>query len=115
MKYKTLHQTARQIDHLIDRYIDSKGTSFIGQDELKKLILKDFSGLYVKDIGWHKIAFGIHSINQKSCLKLDPKTALRKTTEPTSEFQKTSGINCLPRYFGTPNIAYCSSMGPPQT
>lgn len=78
MKYKTLHQTARQIDHLIDRYIESKGTSFIGQDELKKLILKDFPDLYVKDAGWHKIVFGIHSIDQKIVLKVGPKTSIEK-------------------------------------
>ena len=78
MKYKTLHQTGRQIDHLIDRYIESKGTSFIGQDELKKLILKDFPDLYVKDAGWHKIVFGIHSIDQKIVLKVGPKTCIEK-------------------------------------
>jgi hypothetical protein len=78
LKYKTLHQTARQIDHLIDRYIESKGTSFIGQDELKKLILKDFPDLYVKDAGWHKIVFGIHSIDQKIVLKVGPKTSIEK-------------------------------------
>ena len=64
LKYKTLNRKAKQIDHLIDHYMHSRGSLFIPQEELKKLILKDFPDLYVKDFGWHKIVFGIHEIDQ---------------------------------------------------
>ena len=78
MKYKTLHQTARQIDHLIDHYMHASGSPFIQQNELKNLILKDFPDLYVKDAGWHKIVFGIHSTDQKIVLKVGPKNSIEK-------------------------------------
>jgi hypothetical protein len=64
MKYETLHHTAKQIDHLINHYIHSRGSQFLPQEELKKLILKDFPDFYVRDFGWHKIVFGINKIDQ---------------------------------------------------
>lgn len=76
MKYKTLHHTARQIDHLIDHYIHSSGGSFIPQEELKKLILKNFSNLYVKNFGWHKIVFGIHTMDQTIVIKVGTKKSI---------------------------------------
>ncbi len=76
MKYKTLHHNARQIDHSIDYYMDLTGTSIIRLEQLKSLILKNFPDLYVKDIGWHKIIFGIHSIDKKIVLKIGPKTSI---------------------------------------
>jgi hypothetical protein len=76
LKYKTFHHTARHIDHLIDHYIHSRGTSFIPQNELKNIILKNFPDLYLKDSGWHKIVFGIHSIDQKIVLKVGTKNSI---------------------------------------
>jgi hypothetical protein len=76
LKYKTLHHTARQIDHLIDHYIHSSGGSFIPQEELKKLILKNFSNLYVKNFGWHKIVFGIHTMDQTIVIKVGTKKSI---------------------------------------
>jgi len=76
LKYKTLHYDAKQIDHLIDHYMRSRGSVFIPQSELKSLILKKFPDLYVKDAGWHKIVFGIHSIDQKIVLKVGPKKSI---------------------------------------
>ena len=76
MKYKTLHHEARQIDHLIDRYMLSRGSLFIPQEELKKLILENFLDLYLKDVGSHKIVFGIHSIDQKIVLKIGAKKSI---------------------------------------
>lgn len=67
---------ARQIDHLIDHYLHSSGTSVIPQEELKKIILKEFPDLYVKNVGWHKIVFGIRSIDQKIVLKVGPKNSI---------------------------------------
>jgi hypothetical protein len=69
LKYKTLYHKARQIDHLIDHYIHSTGSTVIPQEQLKKLILKDFPELYLKDFGWHKIVFGIR-VDQKLVLKV---------------------------------------------
>jgi hypothetical protein len=54
----------------------SNGTSVISQEELKKLILKDFSDLYVKSFGWHKIVFGIHSLDQEIVLKVGAKKSI---------------------------------------
>ncbi len=78
MKYKTLHQTARQIDHLIDHYMHASRSTFIKQNELKNLILKDFPDLYVKDAGWHKIVFGIYSTEQKIVLKVGSQNSIEK-------------------------------------
>jgi hypothetical protein len=76
LKYKILHHEARQIDHLIDHYMHSRGSSFIPQTELKSLILKDFPDLYVKDFGWHKIVFGIGESDQKIVLKVGTKKSI---------------------------------------
>jgi hypothetical protein len=76
LKYKALHHTARQIDHLIDHHLNSSGTSVIRQEELKRIILKEFPDLYVQDFGWHKIVFGIHSAEQKIVLKVGAKGSI---------------------------------------
>lgn len=54
----------------------SRGSLFIPQEKLKKLILKNFPDLYVKDFGWHKIVFGIHSTDQKIVLKVGAKKSI---------------------------------------
>jgi len=54
----------------------SNGTSVIPQEELKKLILKNFPDLYVENFGWHKIVFGIRSIDQKIVLKVGTKKSI---------------------------------------
>jgi hypothetical protein len=73
LKYKDLHHTARQIDHLIDHHLNASKTSVIPQEELKRIVLKEFPDLYVQDFGWHKIVFGIHSAEQKIVLKVGAK------------------------------------------
>jgi hypothetical protein len=75
LKYKTLYHKARQIDHLIDHYMHSTGSTVIPQEQLKKLILTDFPELYLKDFGWHKIVFGIR-IDQKFVLKVGAKKSI---------------------------------------
>jgi hypothetical protein len=54
----------------------SSGTSFIPQEELKKLILKNFADLYVENFGWHKIVFSIRSMDQKIVLKVGTKKSI---------------------------------------
>jgi hypothetical protein len=76
LKYKTLYREARQIDHLIDQYMHSNGTAVIPQEELKKLILKNFPDLYIENFGWHKIVFGVHSLDQKIVLKVGAKKSI---------------------------------------
>ncbi len=49
---------------------------FIPQEELKGLVLKNFPDLYLKDVGSHKIVFGIHSIDQKIVLKVGAKKSI---------------------------------------
>jgi hypothetical protein len=46
------------------------GSSVIQQPQLKELILRNFPDLYIRDAGWHKIVFGIHSLDQKIVLKI---------------------------------------------
>lgn len=48
----------------------------IPQSELKNLLLKDFPNLYVKDLGWHKIVFGIRSTDHKIVLKVGAKKSI---------------------------------------
>ena len=76
MKFKTLHHTARQIDHSIDHYRHMSGSPVIRQPALKELVLKNFPNLYIRDAGWHKIVFGVHSIDQKIVLKVGPKNSI---------------------------------------
>jgi hypothetical protein len=76
VKYKTIHQKAKQIDHLIEHHMQSSGISVIPQEELKKLVLKNFPDFYVQNVGWHKIVFGIHSIDQKIVLKVGSKNSI---------------------------------------
>ncbi len=56
--------------------MQASGTSVIPQEELKKLVLKNFPDFYVQNFGWHKIVFGIHSIDQKIVLKVGPKNSI---------------------------------------
>jgi hypothetical protein len=53
----------------------STGSTIIPQEQLKKLILKDFPELYLKDFGWHKIVFGIR-VDQKLVLKVGAKNSI---------------------------------------
>lgn len=54
----------------------SSRTSIIPQEELKKIILKEVPDLYVTNVGWHKIVFGIHSIDKKIVLKVGSKNSI---------------------------------------
>lgn len=76
MKYETVHHTAKQIDHLIDHHIQAGGIQVIPQEELKRVILKNFSDLHVENVGWHKIVFGVYSMDQKIVLKVGPKNSI---------------------------------------
>ncbi len=75
MKYKTLHQTARKIDHLIDHHIHL-GASLFPQEELKNTILAKFPDLRFQSYGWHKIVFAIHSEEQKIVLKVGTRKSI---------------------------------------
>lgn len=78
MKYKTLHHQARFIDHLIDHTLRSKRnpTQFLTQQELKTLILNNLANLYVIDQGWHKIVFGIPTVEHRIVLKVGTKKTI---------------------------------------
>lgn len=76
MKYKTIHHKAKQIDHLIDHYRRSRGSLFLPQRELKELILENFPDFCFESYGWHKIVFGIRSIDQKIVLKVGTKKSI---------------------------------------
>ena len=76
LKFKSYHHTAIQIDHSIDHYLHLSGSPFITQPQLEKLVSRNFPDLYVRDVGWHKIVFGIHSADQKIVLKIGPKKSI---------------------------------------
>lgn len=75
MKYKTLHHTARHIDHLIDHHLNKK-SSFIRQEDLRKLVTQNYPDIFFIGYGWHKIAFGVRSA---------PKVVLKIGTKKTIE------------------------------
>jgi len=52
------------------------GSPVIQQPQLKELVLKNFPDLYVRDVGWHKIVFGIHSMDQKIVLKVGTRKSI---------------------------------------
>jgi hypothetical protein len=76
LKFKSLHYIARQIDHSIDHYLHLSGSPVIPQLQLKELVIENFPDLYVRDFGWHKIVFGIHSADQKLVLKIGTKKTI---------------------------------------
>ena len=76
MKFKALNRIARQIDHSIDHFIHLSGYPVIPQPQLKELVLKNFPDLYVRDVGWHKIVFGIQSMDQKVVLKVGTRKSI---------------------------------------
>jgi len=105
LKYKTLHHTAKQIDHLIDNYIQSSGTLFIPQEDLKNLILNNFPDLYVKDFGWHKIVFGIRSTDQKVVIKVGTKKSIENDHRAYKRVPESMRHQLFARIFG--NSKYC--------
>ncbi len=54
----------------------SNSTSGVPLDQLKRLILKNNPDLYFANVGWHKIVFGIHSLDQEIVLKVGPKNSI---------------------------------------
>jgi len=76
LKYKTLHHIARHIDHLIDHNLVTKNSTFIQQESLKKLVLANFPDLFVMSFGWHKIAFGVRSLEEEVVLKVGAKRVI---------------------------------------
>jgi hypothetical protein len=105
LKYKTLHHTAKQIDRLIDNYLQSRGTSFIPQEELKNLILKNYPDLYVKDFGWHKIVFGIRSTDQKVVIKVGTKKSIENDHRAYKRVPESMRHQLFARIFG--HSKYC--------
>jgi hypothetical protein len=105
LKYKTLHHTAKQIDRLIDNYLQAKGTSFVPQEELKNLILKNFPDLYVKDFGWHKIVFGILSMDQKVVIKVGTKKSIENDHRAYKRVPESVRHYLFARIFG--HSKYC--------
>ncbi len=110
-----LHYKARQIDHLIDLYMHSNVTSVISQEELKELVLKAFPDFYVKNFGWHKIVFGIHSEDQGIVLKVGAKRSIEndhrayKRVPESQRHQLFAKIfwhtkYCLLQQYGSPAI-----------
>jgi hypothetical protein len=76
LKFKNLHHIARQIDHIIDHHLPTKGPSFISQEDLKKIVLSRYPDFFIEDCGWHKIVFGIHRIENKIVLKVGNKKTI---------------------------------------
>jgi len=52
------------------------GSPVIQQAQLKELVLKNFPDFYIRDVGWHKIVFGIHSMDQKIVLKVGTRKSI---------------------------------------
>jgi hypothetical protein len=105
LRYKTLRHKAKEIDHLIDSYLQSKGTSFVPQEELKNLILKSFPDLYVKDCGWHKIVFGIHLTDQKVVIKVGTKKSIENDHRAYKQVPESMRHQLFARIFG--HSKYC--------
>jgi hypothetical protein len=76
LKYKSLHQTAKEIDRLIDATLPSKTAPFPPQEEVKNLVSRAFPDLYLKSSGWHKLVFGFRSQNHEIVLKVGSKKTI---------------------------------------
>ncbi|MDR0470624.1 MAG: hypothetical protein LBH79_02715 [Nitrososphaerota archaeon] len=72
MRYREIYHQAKQIDQLIDNYID-KEKRFPTREKLGKLLLENFSVFYVVGWGRHKVIFGSHKADRRVVLKIGPK------------------------------------------
>jgi hypothetical protein len=105
LKYKTLHNTAKQIDQLIDHHLHANVTSVFPQEQLKSTVTKNFPDLYVINIGWHKIIFGIHSIDQEIVLKVGPKNSIENDHRAYKRFPENMRHKLFAKIFW--HTKYC--------
>lgn len=75
MKYESIHHLAHEIDRLIDQNLP-KNSPIIPQSFITGLLTENFPELYVVDYGWHKIVFGIRSIDHRIVLKVGTKRSI---------------------------------------
>jgi hypothetical protein len=68
----------KHIDHLIDETIHVRGSPFLSQDEVKKLVEQSYPDLYFIDYGWHKVVFGFCPDERKIVLKVGTKKSIEK-------------------------------------
>jgi hypothetical protein len=76
LRYESLHHVAKRIDHLIDHHLPKERSAFLPQEDLKKLVEKNFPDYFVENCGWHKIIFGNRSIDHKIVLKVGTKKSI---------------------------------------
>jgi hypothetical protein len=59
VKFKTLHDKAKEIDNLVDDYLKIKRTSFVPFRDLEKIVIAVFPQAVRADFGLHKLVFSL--------------------------------------------------------
>ncbi len=88
---------------------------FIPQEELKSLVLKNFPDLYVKDFGWHKIVFGIHSTDQRIVLKVGAKKSIENDHRAYKRVPENQRHQLFARIFWHTKYCLLQEYGSPAT
>lgn len=81
------------------------GSPVIQQPQLKELVLKNFPDLYVRDVGLHKIVFGIYSADQKIVLKIGTKKSIENDHRAYKRVPETMRHQVFARIFW--HTKYC--------
>jgi hypothetical protein len=82
------------------------------QEEIKKLILKDFPDFYVRDFGWHKVVFGIYRIDQ-IVLKVGAKKSIENDHRAYKRVPKSIRHQLFARIFWHTKFCLLQQYGSP--
>ena len=57
VKFKSLHEKAKFVDHLIDEYINTKKGSFVPMENMEQIVFSVFPDAHLSNFGSHKLVF----------------------------------------------------------
>jgi len=78
MKFKSLHEKAKQLDNLIEKYRETKQTGFVSMEGLKEMVSEVFPGAVMFDYGLHKTVFRLRHKSHLLVLKVGKTEAIER-------------------------------------
>ena len=76
MKFKSLHEKAKQTDNLIDDFIKTKETSFVPMGTLQEIVPTIFPDSVLVNFGLHKTVFHLRHKSHELALKIGKHEAI---------------------------------------
>jgi hypothetical protein len=76
VKFKSLHEKAKILDHLIDDYIKTKSSSFVPIQNLEQIVLTVFPDAHMSNFGLHKLVFRLRHKSHMLALKIGKSEAI---------------------------------------